>query len=140
MSYCVHNHYANRPVTDADGKAYHELVRPNQCALLLSWMMVLSSSNLRFERRRVPSYVQCFRIETWEYNVLRTYPLFGEFASFLILRKGEIVIWAVCLLAYRRTFEFLNNSITRRSYAENPTTSRTVDRTSLVLADRIPLR
>jgi hypothetical protein len=27
MSYCVH--YANRPVTDADGKAYHELVRPN---------------------------------------------------------------------------------------------------------------
>jgi hypothetical protein len=32
MSYCVHNHYANRPVTDADGKAYHELapklVRP----------------------------------------------------------------------------------------------------------------
>ena len=69
-----------------------------------------------------------------------TYPLFGEFPGFLILQESVTVIWAVCLLAYGRTFEFLNNSITRRSYAENPATSRTIERTSLVLADKIPLR
>ena len=38
------------------------------------------------------------------------------------------------------TLEFLNNSITRRSYAENPATSLITDRTNLVLVDCTPLR
>ena len=39
-----------------------------------------------------------------------------------------------------QTLEFLNNSITRLSYAENPATSRITDRTNLVLVDCTPLR
>lgn len=39
-----------------------------------------------------------------------------------------------------RTLELRSNSITRRSYGENPETSRIIDRTNLVLVDWIPLR
>lgn len=39
-----------------------------------------------------------------------------------------------------RTLEFLNSSMTRRSYAENPATSLITDRTNLVLVDCTPLR
>lgn len=39
-----------------------------------------------------------------------------------------------------RTLEFLNSSITRRSYGEKPATSRTTERTNLVRADWMPLR
>ena len=41
---------------------------------------------------------------------------------------------------HERTFEFLNSSITRRSYGENPATSRTTERTNFVRADWMPLR
>ena len=36
------------------------------------------------------------------------------------------------------SFEFLNNSMTRRSYGANPTTSRTIERTNLVRVDWTP--
>ena len=39
-----------------------------------------------------------------------------------------------------RTLEFLSNSITRRSYGEKPTTSRTIERTNFVREDWMPLR
>ena len=38
------------------------------------------------------------------------------------------------------TLEFLSNSKTRRSYAENPATSRMIDRTNFVFVDVTPLR
>ena len=38
------------------------------------------------------------------------------------------------------TLEFLSSSITRRSYGENPATSRITDRTNLVFVDVMPLR
>ena len=40
----------------------------------------------------------------------------------------------------KRTLEFLNNSRTRRSYGEKPTTSRITERTNLLRVDRVPLR
>ena len=39
-----------------------------------------------------------------------------------------------------RTFELRSNSITRRSYGENPATSRMTERTNLVRVDEMPLR
>ena len=97
--------------------------------------MLDSSSSLRFDRRRVPS---CEMSE-----ILRA--LTGS--------NSVRVSWSACVPscpvrtvstvhnpANPRTFEFLNNSITRRSYAENPATSRTTERTNLVFWDETPLR
>lgn len=105
---------------------------------------MLSSSSLRFERSKVPSCNPKThqRDIPGRPSIIVTYPLFGEFPCFLILQfavadKGQHRhMGFMCA----RTFEFLNNSITRRSYAEKPATSRTIDRTSLVFADRMPLR
>jgi hypothetical protein len=105
---------------------------------------VPSSSSLRFERSKVPSCSPKThqRDIAGKHSHRETYPLFGEFPCFLILQfvnaeKGQHShLGFMCA----RTFEFLNNSMTRRSYAEKPATSRTIDRTSLVFADRMPLR
>jgi hypothetical protein len=105
-------------------------------------MIVLSSSSLRFERSKVPS---CNpkpgqRDIAGRKLLKETYPLFGEFPCFLILCDAGKSQHGHLGFMCARTFEFLNNSITRRSYAEKPATSRTIDRTSFVFADRLPLR
>ena len=105
-------------------------------------MIVPSSSSLRFERSKVPSYNPKTnqRAITGKHSLGETYPFFGEFPCFLILQYAEDGQHSHLSFMCARTFEFLNNSITRRSYAEKPATSRTIDRTSLVFADKMPLR
>ena len=47
--------------------------------------------------------------------------------------------WLACRRG-QRTFELRSSSITRRSYGAKPATSRTTERTNLVLVDETPLR
>lgn len=107
---------------------------------------MLSSSSFLFARRSVPS---CKKLNiAVNHAVLAlakqdTHPLLRELPCLLVLniqicRRSTSVIGIG--KSEVRTLEFLNSSITRRSYGEKPATSRTTERTNLVRADWMPLR
>ena len=54
--------------------------------------------------------------------------------------EGEALVRTRFLVSFlaRLSFELRSNSITRRSYGANPTTSRTIERTNLVRVDWTP--
>lgn len=106
-------------------------------------MTVWSSSILRLERSRVPSYtISNISSNLPCYITNNTDPFFGQLSRFLIL-PGE---WTLATLSYieivstQRTLPFLSNSSTLLSYGENPTTSLTTERTNLFRSDRWPFR
>lgn len=109
-------------------------------------MMVLSSSSFLFARRSVPSCEKSGISVNPAVVVLAkdsTHPLLRELPCLLVLDTQKCcpstpVVGIGKLEA--RTLEFLNSSITRRSYGEKPATSRTTERTNLVRADWMPLR
>lgn len=72
-----------------------------------------------------------------------TYPLLRQLPRLLVLESMANNASAARVRAREtklRTLEFLNSSITRRSYGEKPATSRTIERTNLVRADWTPFR
>lgn len=104
-------------------------------------MILDNSSSLRFERSSVPSYVKFSHVERARRTKATSINAPSSLSTSLLSYPVILCKNRACVpIKTGRTLEFRNNSITRRSYAENPATSRITDRTNLVFVDWTPLR